>query len=334
LPQPPERANIAVCHAARKTGAAKRPNTALEETMHSTQPFRVEETHGILTRPENSIRASSDRFGWKSLYASAQREIPYEGHFPAVKDQLIVLHLDGPVPIDRLHGPNSARCLMPAGGIHLVPGGLDFGVRLMGALSTLHVYVRREIIEEVAADLFEGDPAHVEIPPQFLEPDAALHALLSAIRVALEEDDYGTSLYVDYLSRAIASQLIRQHSGHRVRQMPGLGPIGHIGPVVAEAIEYMRAHLASTISLEDIAAAVNRSPSHVARQFRNSLGIPPHKYLLVLRIKEAQHMLVKTNDPIAQIAFACGFSHQEHLTRMFRRWCSTTPGTFRKASRN
>jgi AraC family transcriptional regulator len=43
---------------------------------------------------------------------------------------------------------------------------------------------------------------------------------------------------------------------------------------------------------------------------------------------------VRTNTPIAEIAFACGFSHQEHLTRMFRRWCSTTPATFRKASRN
>jgi AraC family transcriptional regulator len=223
---------------------------------------------------------------------------------------------------------------MPAGGIHLVPGGLDFGVRLMGALSTLHVYVRRAILEEVAAELFDGDPAHVEIPPQFLEPDAAMQSLLGAIRVALEEDAYGTSLYVDYLSRAIAAQLIRQHSGHRVRQMPGLGPIGHIGPVVAEAIEYMRMHIAAPISLDDIAGAVNRSPSHVARQFRNSLGIPPHQYLLVLRIKEAQRLLVRTNTPIAEIAFACGFSHQEHLTRMFRRWCSTTPATFRKASRN
>ncbi len=302
--------------------------------MRANEPFHVQETHGILTRPENRVRASSDRFGWTSLYASAQREIPYEGYFPAVKDQLIVLHLDGPVPIDRLHGPNAARCLMPAGGIHLVPGGLDFGVRLMGALSTLHVYVRRSIIEEVGAELFDGDAAHIEIPPQFLEPDPALQALLAAIRVALEEDAYGTTLYVDYLSRAIASQLIRRHSGQKPRPMPQLGPIGTIGPVVAEAIEYMRAHVGAPISLDDIAGAVNRSPSHVARQFRSSLGIPPHQYLLVMRIKQAQRMLLTTSDPIAEIAFACGFSHQEHLTRMFRRWCNTTPATFRKASRN
>jgi len=302
--------------------------------MPAAEPFRVGETHGILSQPENQIRASSDRFGWSSLYASAQREIPYEGLFPAVRDQLLVLHIDGPVAVDRLHGPNAARCLMPAGGIHLVPGGLDFGVRLMGALSTLHVYVRREIIEEVAAELLDGDPTHVDIPPQFLQPDTALQALLSAVRAALEEDAYGTTLYIDYLARAIASQLIRRHSGSTPRATPPLARIGTIGPVVAEAVEYMRAHIEAPISLDDIALAVDRSPAHVVRTFRASLGIPPHQYLLVLRIKQAQRLLRVTNDPIAEIAFACGFSHQEHMTRMFRRWCNTTPATFRRASRN
>ena len=302
--------------------------------MGMAAPFTVAETHGILSRPENGIRASSDRFGWTSLYASAQREIPYEGHFPSVNDQLIVMHLDGPVLIDRLHGPNPARCLVPAGGLHLVPGGLDFGVRLMGALSTLHVYVRRSVIEEVAEDMIEGDPALVEIAPQFLAPDPALSALMSAIRHALEEDDYGSSIYVDYLSRAIASQLVRRYSGRKAPATPPLGPIGTVGPVIAEAIEYMRAHIDEPISLDDIAGSVNRSASHLARQFRSSLGVPPHQYLLVMRIKLAQHLLQTSSDSIAEIAFACGFSHQEHMTRMFRRWCDTTPATYRRALRN
>jgi AraC family transcriptional regulator len=302
--------------------------------MQASAPFTVQETHGILSRPENKLRASSDRFGWSSLYASAQREIPYEGYFPSVKDQLIVQHLDGPVPIDRLHGPNPARCLVPAGGLHLVPGGLDFGVRLMGALSTLHVYVRRHIIEEVAGELFDGDPAQIEIPPQFLAPDPAINSLMSAIRLALEEDDYGSSIYVDYLSRAIGSQLVRRYSGRKPVAAPPLGPIGTVGPTIAEAIEFMRSHIDQPISLDDIARAVNRSASHVARQFRASVGVPPHQYLLVMRIKLAQHLLQTTGDPIAEIAFACGFSHQEHLTRMFRRWCNTTPATFRRGTRN
>jgi AraC family transcriptional regulator len=302
--------------------------------MLAGAPFRVHETHGILTRPENTVRASSDRFNWTSLYASAQRELPYEGFFPKVADQLIVLHVDGPVAIDRLHGPADARCVVPAGGIHLVPGGMDFGVRLMGALNTLHVYVRRAIIEEVAADLIDGDPSLVEIPPQFLAPDPALNSLLAAINVALSEDEYGTGLYVDYLSRAIASQLVRHHSTSNVRSGPPLARPAIIARVVAEAVDYMQDNLERPISLEEIANAVNRSPSHFARQFRVELGLPPHQYLLVLRLKKAQALLRSSQTPIAEIAFECGFSHQEHLTRMFRRWCDTTPAAFRRAAQN
>ena len=302
--------------------------------MLAGSPFGVHETHGILSRPENKIRASSDRLHWTSLYASAQRELPYEGFFPAVKDQLIVLHIDGPVAIDRLHGPANARCVVPAGGIHLVPGGMDFGVRLMGALSTMHVYLRRSVIEEVAAEIADGDPAHIEIPAQFLGPDPALNSLLAAINHALTEDEYGTGLYIDYLARAIASQLIRNHSGRRIRSTPALAPTGTVGPVLSEAIEFMRANLERPLSLEEIAEAVNRSPSHFARQFRAQLGIPPHQYLVVLRLKKAQHLLETTRESIAEIAFECGFSHQEHLTRLFRRWCETTPAAFRKAARN
>jgi AraC family transcriptional regulator len=53
-----------------------------------------------------------------------------------------------------------------------------------------------------------------------------------------------------------------------------------------------------------------------------------------MRIKHAQHLLLTTGDSIADVAFASGFSHQEHMTRMFRRWCDTTPATFRRAVRD
>ena len=47
--------------------------------------FKVGETHGILWRPENRIYAKSDELGWSSLYASTQREAPYEAQYPAVQ---------------------------------------------------------------------------------------------------------------------------------------------------------------------------------------------------------------------------------------------------------
>lgn len=204
----------------------------------------------------------------------------------------------------------------------------------MGVLSTLHVYVRREVIEEVAGELAEGDPTLVEIAPQFLAPDPALGALFAAIRHALVEDEYGSAIYIDYLARAIASHLVSRHSGARIKPMPAMETHGGIVPMIRTAIDFMQANIEQPISLGEIAGVIGRSPSQVARQFRASFGVPPHRYLLVMRIKHAQRLLATTGQPIADVALACGFSHQEHMTRVFRRWCDTTPAAYRRAARH
>src|SRR5215471_18688397 len=132
----------------------------------SGRPFTVNETHGILLRPEHRIIAASDRFGWTSLYASMQREVPYAAAYAGVPDHLVILHLDGPVTVSRMLGKSCASRLIPPGGLFMLPGGVDFGVRLGGNLSTLHLYVRRAIVEEVAADLSPSDTESIELVPR------------------------------------------------------------------------------------------------------------------------------------------------------------------------
>lgn len=298
------------------------------------QSFGVKETHGILSRPGNQIAASSDGRHWTAMYASLQREMPYEGVFDPVKDQLIVLHRDGPVRVERTRGPGRGSHLVPAGGMHLIPGGTEFGVRLAGVLNTLHVYVRRSVLEEVAAEMVEGDPSRIEIPPNILDTDPSLAALLEAVVAALASDDAGTAFYSDYLSRVIAAHLIRAYSRGNIKNNRIIGASGYVTQSVADAIEYMRANLDRPIGLDDIANAVHRSPSHFARIFRADLGMPPHRYLINLRVEKAQFLLEKTNASIAEIAYECGFSHQEHLTRLFRRLRATTPAAFRRSRRN
>jgi hypothetical protein len=137
------------------------------ETMEgSDRPFTVSETHGILLRPEHRIIASSDRLGWKSLYASTQREAPYAATYAGVPDHLIILHLDGPVTVSRVLGKSSASRVIPPGGLFMLPGGVDFGVRLGGDLSTLHLYVRQAVVQEVAAGLSPTGSGSIELPSQ------------------------------------------------------------------------------------------------------------------------------------------------------------------------
>lgn len=300
--------------------------------MRFQNPFRVEETHGVLASKQNKMIASSDEYNWRSIYASSQSEYPFEAFFSAVNDHLIVMHRSGPVAVDRMSGYRAERRVVPAGGLHLVPGGMSFGFRLFDALDTLHVYVRRSVIEEVAAEMSEGDPTLIEVNPVFVDSDPQLQNLMQAVLYALEDSDYANALYVDCLSRAVAAQLVRKYSNARLRSGPVFtdGP----GPVVSEAIDYMRENLDRSISLEDIAEVINRSPSHFARQFRAEMGVPPYQYLVSLRLDKAQDLLERTRLSIAEIAFECGFSHQEHLTRLFRRRYETTPAAYRKLRQN
>lgn len=293
------------------------------------QSFTVRETHGILMRPEHTVRSRSDGFGWTSLYASIQYETPYEGSFDPVDDQLIVLHMEGPVALEGPHGSRTERCVVPAGGMHLIPGGEGFGVRLLDPLTTMHLYVRRAVMEEVAREVLRGDPRRLCIPAQFIDGEPALGNILAAIRCELVSGNAAGNLSIDYLSRALAFNLLRKYSG--AAPLPSAFMAGHPRPsaMVRRALDYMHDNLDQAISLDDMAKAAERSASHLARSFNAELGMPPHRYLTMLRLKLAQVLLRTTRLPLADIAAKCGLSSREHLIKLFRRWCQTTPEGYR-----
>ncbi|MGW4601410.1 helix-turn-helix domain-containing protein, partial [Streptomyces sp. NPDC004457] len=84
-------------------------------------------------------------------------------------------------------------------------------------------------------------------------------------------------------------------------------------------------------AIADLAEAASLSPSQFTRQFRASTGRSPHQFLLALRLERACRLLRAGTDPIAEVAVACGFSHQEHLTRVMRARLGTTPAALRRS---
>jgi AraC family transcriptional regulator len=210
---------------------------------------------------------------------------------------------------------------------------MDFGVRIDGTLQTLHLYLRRNLIEEVAASILSGDPVHIELLPRFGEPDPLIEALMLGMRDALYDENPSATPYADYLIRAIAARLIKQHSSAEASRLRSdahaklaLGPL-------ARAKDFMEANLEHSIDLAMMAAATGLSPTHFARRFRTTTGEPPHRYLMQLKVDRARRLLRYTDTSLAEIAFACGFANQEHMTRLFKQSCGTTPAAFRRTLR-
>jgi AraC-like DNA-binding protein len=101
---------------------------------------------------------------------------------------------------------------------------------------------------------------------------------------------------------------------------------GGLPPVVTQRIcAYIESHLDQKIELEALAAMAGLSTHHFARAFHQSVGMPPHSYLLSRRLERAEAMLHETVLPLSEIAMATGFSDQSHLARHFRRRTGMSP---------
>jgi sigma-54 dependent transcriptional regulator, acetoin dehydrogenase operon transcriptional activator AcoR len=96
-------------------------------------------------------------------------------------------------------------------------------------------------------------------------------------------------------------------------------------------IEFVDANIGGPISLDDLARAADMSRYHFHRQFKKSLGMTPHDYILHNRIERAKSLLIGSTLPLIDVARDVGFVDQSHFTSTFRRLTSMTPRHFRHA---
>ena len=105
---------------------------------------------------------------------------------------------------------------------------------------------------------------------------------------------------------------------------------GGLPPALRNRIcDFIEEHIGEKISLRALSSVAGLSPNHFARAFQQSVGMPPHRYLLRRRLEHVEQMLRETKLPLSQIALAVGFSDQSHLARHFRRLTGVPPSLAR-----
>lgn len=280
----------------------------------------LQDTNGILRQPWVRPARTSAGLGWPGLYVSAQREQPYEAAFTGAPSHLVILHASGPVTVRR--GLVRARTI-PTGGFFVHPAGRDLSVELGGVLDTVHVYLSDRLLQ----DAVDG-PTPVELVEELGSVDPLLEQLVLALDAVLRRPDPSARTYVDHVAGMLAAQLVRQHAAG-TREPTTDAPKG-LGDRQWTAVrELLSERLADPVPLADMAAVAGLSVSQFARQFKARTGMAPHRFLMHLRVDRACDLLRRESTSISEIALRCGFSHQEHLTRVMRAHLQTTPALFR-----
>jgi AraC family transcriptional regulator len=295
--------------------------------MQSKPVFGIEDTHRILHQFQADIRASSEGLGWSSAFASVQRERAYEGKLHALSDSLMVLHRGGPVDITYTVGGKSVGRHIPKGGVFFLPAGHECDVALHAALDSTHIYLRSDLFAEA-----EGGAHNVlgGLAPMYGENDAVLAHLAAAVGDTITAGLPASSLFVDPIVSAIANRFIAINY-HTPAAEPGKQTQRLTHRQMQRIREFVEANLEADIRLEMMAGICGRSTEYFVRVFKATAGVSPYQYVLNLRIERAKALLGVEGASIADVALQCGFSHQEHLTRMFRRFTGVTPGRYRSS---
>ena len=96
-------------------------------------------------------------------------------------------------------------------------------------------------------------------------------------------------------------------------------------------LDYIENNLDKCTSVDGLATEAGLSIYHFTREFARTVGETPHAYLQRQRLEKAVVMIENSDQPLAEIALAVGFSDQGHFTRRFARYVGVTPGAFRRA---
>lgn len=111
-------------------------------------------------------------------------------------------------------------------------------------------------------------------------------------------------------------------------------PRGGLSPFALQRVcRHVEERLGDKVSPRELAAIAGFSVSHFSRAFKESVGVPPHRYISWRRVEAAANLIRDTARPLAEISLAVGFSDQSHFTRMFLRLIGETPGAFRRRHR-
>jgi AraC family transcriptional regulator len=290
---------------------------------------------------EPQLALSSTHVGWEGLSVQIFHE-PSELeslHVPSTADLRLGMYLGGATHVERREGQGSwhGRDMHP-GDLFLNWGDSPAYEARTWSLSSvptqvLNLSVSQEVVARAAQEEVGVDLARLEAGGRASFRDPLVAQIVLALWRELEQPAPAGNLYAQAAAQFLAVHFLRHYAsnGERLRARP-IPPHKLTERQVRQLLEFIQTHLDEQLSLEILARQIGFSPHHFAQLFRRATGTSPHQFILHQRLERAQWLLQETELPLAQVAGACGFAHQSHLTQVFKRHLNRTPGAYRQDS--
>ena len=161
----------------------------------------------------------------------------------------------------------------------------------------------------LAGTAVPNEPRYLTAPPQ--------HAL--AMRIAAACTAEAATLSVDARCMELLGSMDARRQGLPMSPPRWLG----------SAVELLQDRYREELTIAEIANAVGVHPIHLARTFRRHLRCAPGEFARFRRLEQAASLLLRTAQPLAEVALSSGFADQSHFSRVFARYFGLPPGKYR-----
>jgi AraC family transcriptional regulator len=272
----------------------------------------------------NALVDNNRSFSWDAITLSEHSLGDTDVPLQTAARTTLLLQVSAPVIVELgLNGRYKSRSCVP-GEFCITPAGEPVAAaRWRGERRILVAELSPLVVSSVAEfhhlQSFELVSRHGIRDPQVTH-------LLLALREELVRATPAGQAYVDMIARAMVLRLLHAHA---ISGPPRTHRGGLSRSLLRRVVEYIDQHLAQDLGLQSLATVTGLSEDYFARAFRESTGVPPHRYLLQRRLERARRLLETSDMPIVEIAQILGFVDQSHLTNLFRRNTGMTPGQVR-----
>lgn len=264
---------------------------------------------------------SSGKTLWRGISLDQLLLAPGETPEYALLEFVLTINLGQGFQVERILDKKSQIGFMFTGAVAICPMHTPQAIRWDRNTHILSLNLEHELLTRNAVEVL--DTEQFELIPHLITQDALIHQIGLGLKTQLQTNDVNSRLYAESAATFLAVHLLQNYSTRKsiVKAYAG----GLPQQKLRQATEYIQEHLAQEISLNELAEYLGISRYYFCRLFKQSTGLSPYQYVIQQRVERAKQLLLKGKLSISAIAIACGFTHQSHLNRHFKRLTGVTP---------
>jgi AraC family transcriptional regulator len=175
----------------------------------------------------------------------------------------------------------------------------------------------------------EEDLADLPLAPRLFFEDATIWSTAAKLRQTIDAPAGANRLYAEALGVVLFHELVRLNNGAPRVEAAVKGGLATWQQRILT--DYIEAHLSEQIPLATLARLTRLSTFHFCRAFKQSFGVPPHRYHTNRRIEQAKIMLAQRKHSVTEVGLTVGFNETSSFTAVFRKFTGQTPSRYHRA---